>query len=341
MAKAGALIVTLVLCSVIKSKAASFNCEKATTEVEKMVCENPTISDLDDKLGKVYRDVMSKANAEDKQRLLTEQKHWLKHTRNLCVHVTCFKHAYWSRQAELDSFFDPHSPLYKKESEKAEAIKQILAAQPFHELHESPHQQLCRQIFEDLKQMKNIRFIDPIVQAQSYFDPALDPWKRQCMAEEPLHFGYICNGRIASLYEEDIPAWRKELSEICGAGYGLPPFKLFELSPLAPSGEKHYVFYSDDDYGPMNKESEKPHSGGGSVSGFDKLIFPGCKHIGGYTYTRGGARNGSNYNSVFVHNNQYYLLNLYKQYNSYWLSTESATEKNPNSVCEWTLTEYN
>ncbi len=338
--RAGPLLLLLPLLLAVNAKAASFDCAKATTKVEKMICENPTISKLNDDLGKIYQDVMSKANTEDKQRLLSEQKHWLKYTRNVCVQETCFKHAYWSRQAELDTFFAPHSLFYKHESEKAEAIKQILTTQPFQESDSqsrSPGRQVCRQIFEDLKQMKNIRFVDPIVQAQSYEDPGFDPWKRQCKSEEPFHFGYGCDARTATRYKKDIPVWRKELSWKCNAGYGLSPFKLFELPPLDLSGKKHYVFYMDDYYGPMNQDGTKPSVYLGYSAGFYRLIFPGCKHQSGFTYSRGGVRNGGNFNSVFVHDNQYYLLNLYKEdTGSYWMSIESATEKNPNLVCDWT-----
>ena len=232
---------------------------------------------------------------------------------------TCFKHAYWSRQAELETFFAPHSPLYKHESEKAEAIKQILETQPFQESDsqsKSPRREACRQIFEDLKKMENIRFVDPIVQTQSYFDPALDSWKQQCKSEEPVHFGYGCDGHTASVYEEDdIQAWKKELSSVCGAGYGLPPFKLFELPSVDSSERKYYVFYSDDYYGPMNQDWTKPSAGFGYSASFYQLILPGCKRQGGYTYSRGGVRYGGNYNSVFLHGNQYYFLKLYKENN--------------------------
>jgi uncharacterized protein len=317
-------------------QAASFDCAKASTKVEKLICDIPAISKLDDELGKVYQDDISKANEEQKQRLVAEQKHWLKYTRNVCTKEPCFKHAYWSRLAELKTFFDPHSPLYEKESDKAEAIKQVLATTPFYELEYSPNVPFCRQLFDDLKQMKDVHFVDPVVQTQSYEDPALDPWKQQCKGDQPIHFSYVCDGRISVLYAESIPEDMKSLSAVCGVGYGLPPFKLFELLPLQPSGEKHYVFYSDDDYGPMNQDWSEPHAGGGSKAGFDKLVFPSCKHRGSLTRARGGARNAPNYNSVISYRGQYYLVDLYSEYadKSYRLSIEPVIQK-PISVCNW------
>ena len=328
------LVAALLGCLImaLPVRAASFDCGKAETKVEKLVCDNPVISKLDDKLGKTYQNDLNKANDEERQRLITEQKHWLKYTRNVCSNEACFKHAYWSRLAELETFFEPHSPLYKKEAEKADAIKQVLATVPLYESTFS-NPPFCRQVFEDLKRMKDIYFVDPVVQVQSYEDPALDPLKLQCKGKEPLHFSYTCDPK---LYPGDI----EQIGAECSAGYGLPPFKLFELSLLQASGEKRYVFYSDDDYGPMNEDWSPPHPGGGYAAGFDKLILPGCKHQGSSTRAHGGARNGSNYNSVIKYNNQYYLLNLFKEYISYRLSIELVTQSS-NSACRWTSVKTN
>lgn len=316
-------------------QAASFDCGKAASKVEKLVCENPAISKLDDQLGKIYQDDLHQANEEQKQRLITEQKHWLKYKRNACSNETCVKHAYWSRLAELETFFEPHSPLYKKESDKAEAIKKILATYLFEESQGTDA--FCRQMLVDLKQMKDIDFVDPIVQTQSYEDPALDPWKRQYKGKETLHFSYQCDARFYRLYKKDMPMYRNELSDVCGAGYGLPPFKLFELPPLQASEEKRYVFYSDDDYGPMNQDKVKPHMGGGSRAGFYiyKSTFPGGKVEGGLS-TRGGARNGPNYNSVIAYHGQHYLMELQKHYAGTSLNLAIAPViQKPNRLCRW------
>jgi len=336
------LVAALLGCLImaLPVRAASFDCGKAETKVEKLVCDNPVISKLDDKLGKTYQNDLNKANDEERQRLITEQKHWLKYTRNVCINETCFKHAYWSRLAELEIFFEPHSPLYEKEADKADAIKQVLATAPLYESTFS-NPPFCRQVFEDLKQMKSIHFVDPVVQVQSYEDPALDSLKRQCNGTQPMHFSYACDGKFYSLYKEDIPEDMKDISGVCSAGYGLPPFKLFELSPLKPSQKKHYVFYADDDYGPMNQDWSKPHPGGGSAAGFDKLIFPGCEHQGSLTQAHGGARYGTNYNSVIKYNSQYYLLNLFKDHDSYWLSIEPVIQVKPYHVCDWTPVKSN
>lgn len=323
-------------------RAASFDCAKAQSKVEHLICDNPILSGLDSKLGRDYQDVLSKANDEQKQRVITEQKHWLKHTRNVCEKETCLKHAYWSRQAALQTWFEPRAPLYEKESDKAEAIKQVLATAPLYKLtHSDP--KFCSQVFDDLKQMKGIRLVDPVVQVQSYEDPALDPWKKQCQSAPPFHVSYECERNIVAADADDVV-------DACRTGYGLPPFKLYELPPVGASGEKRHIFYNDDAYGPMNRDYRKPKLGGG-FAGFRQIHITKCLNAGGNAWEHGqkevsswvrtsvsadagqGERNGKNYNSIFEYKNQYYFLVLHEVRNNYWLSIEPTERRK--FTCSW------
>ena len=62
--------------------AASFDCVKATTSVEKLICSVKTISDLDDILSSRYKAVL--LSASDKDAVKAEQRSWLKRTKK-CV----------------------------------------------------------------------------------------------------------------------------------------------------------------------------------------------------------------------------------------------------------------
>jgi hypothetical protein len=288
--------------------------------------------------------VLSKANDEQKQRVIAEQKHWLQHTRNACETETCLKHAYWSRQAALETWFAPRSPLYEHESDKAEAIKQVLATAPLYKLtHSDP--KFCSQVLDDLKQMKGIRLVDPVVQVQSYEDPALDPWKKQCQSAPPFHVRLFC-GRNIEATGADV--------EICHAGYGLPPFKLYELPPAGASGEKRHIFYADDAYGPMNREHRKPELGGGPA-GFWQIHISKCLSAAGNGWGSGqkevsswarmgvfadagqDERNSKDYNSIFEYKNQYYFLVLHANRDNYWLSIEPTEQPKERRkfTCSW------
>lgn len=327
-----------------ETQLSSLKIARTSSEVGVAIKRNITqaISKLDDELGKAYQDVLGKANEEQKQRLMTEQKHWLEHTRNACKNETCFKHAYWSRLAALAAYFEPRSPLYQHESGKAEAIKQVLATAPLYPLSNKP---FCNQIFDDLKQMKDIRFVDPVVQTQSYEDPALDPWKKQCQSAPPFNVSYFCERNIE-------PADADDVVDACRTYYGLPPFKLYELPPAEASGEKRYIFYNDDAYGPMNRDYRKPALGGG-FAGFQQIHITKCLNARGNGWERGqkiisawgktsvdadagqGGRNGKNYNSIIEYKDQYYFLVLHEVRNNYWLDIEPTVRNIHPTICNW------
>jgi uncharacterized protein len=330
---AAVLLGWLMMVSTVQ--AASFDCAKAEIKVEKLVCDTPSIFKLDDELSKLYQDIIGKANDEQKQLLITEQKHWLKYTRNLCEDETCLKLAYWSRQAGLATFFEPKSPLYKHEADKAEAIKQVLETAPLFPSYDTP---FCRQIFDDLKQMNGIRFVDPVVQTQSYEDSALDKVKQHCGSKPPLHFSRGCLPNIAM----DLPTGKEGFAEglaECDVGFGLPPFKVYELAPIEPTDKSRVIFYADDAYGPMNLKWKKPSLGGGFI-GFKQINPNECERADGPNAQAGnGDRDGQNYNSIIEYKNQYYFFILDKPplSNKYWLSVVTVTPNGAKNqkVCRW------
>jgi len=334
------LLPLLALCWAASAQAASFDCAKATLPAEKFVCDNPFISALDDKLDTIYKSVLAKASAEQKQQVMAQQKHWLKYTRNVCDQEVCFKHAYWTRQAELATFFEPKSPLYAKESDKATAIQKILAEAPLYPSTQSDP--MCGQVFTALKEMRGIRFVDPVVQTMSYEDPALDPWKRRggqilyaekCVPNVPLTFSYICIPPYQSIADisDDIGS---DLMN-CEAWYGLPPFKIFELPPLKPTEKTRYVFYEDSTYGPINREREPSYPI--RVDGYFTELFSercqGNDEDSVFVQTRiGNKRDGPNFNSVIVYQQRYFILALERIRGDFWLNIQPIDTHN---ACSW------
>lgn len=80
---------------------ASFDCEKASSTVEKMICGDATISELDSKLGKVYSDLRTNLNPDQQYYLRNAQSLWLK-VRNGCRTNTCLSEQYQSRLEMLN-----------------------------------------------------------------------------------------------------------------------------------------------------------------------------------------------------------------------------------------------
>lgn len=82
--------------------AASFDCSKASTVIEKAICSNPRLSRLDEELATTYRDAT--AHAARPKELKAAQAAWLRTERNACEDDTaCLEHAMLLRMATIRS----------------------------------------------------------------------------------------------------------------------------------------------------------------------------------------------------------------------------------------------
>jgi uncharacterized protein len=79
------------------SQSASFDCGKASSRVERLICTNKEISALDDSLSELYSAEVERKEIVD---LRASQKKWLAN-RNACVDVLCVTSHYERRIAEL------------------------------------------------------------------------------------------------------------------------------------------------------------------------------------------------------------------------------------------------
>ena len=91
--------VGLFLMMGVGAQAASFDCGKAQTKVEKMVCTDTELSTLDEEVAKLYSEVFKKF--PDEAMLKRRQREWLK-ARNHCGNVSCLQQYYRGRIAELN-----------------------------------------------------------------------------------------------------------------------------------------------------------------------------------------------------------------------------------------------
>lgn len=80
------------------ASAASFNCQKAATSVEKMICGDAELSGLDSAMATSYKKVL--ASSPHPGTLVEQQKIWLQQ-RNLCAAVDCLRTSYTQRLSEL------------------------------------------------------------------------------------------------------------------------------------------------------------------------------------------------------------------------------------------------
>ncbi len=80
-------------------QAASFDCTKASTTVEKLICQDNGLSRADDNLAIAYQHAMSAVS--DKEALKNQQRTWLKDTRNKCQDTYCLYTAYRNQESLL------------------------------------------------------------------------------------------------------------------------------------------------------------------------------------------------------------------------------------------------
>ncbi len=64
--------------SKIVNLATSFDCQKAETGIEKIICDNPQISHVDGHLDLLYKTLKNKMTATDYNALKIEQRQWIK-----------------------------------------------------------------------------------------------------------------------------------------------------------------------------------------------------------------------------------------------------------------------
>jgi len=79
---------------------ASFDCNKASSKVEHLICEEHELSILDEHLYIAYRNAKK---YEDPKRLKSEQREWMRR-RNFCTTIECLQKSYVARLKTLEDY---------------------------------------------------------------------------------------------------------------------------------------------------------------------------------------------------------------------------------------------
>lgn len=75
--------------------ATSYDCSKATTNVELMICHNDSLADTDIQLSKIYKKALS--ITKEKEQLRKEQEYWRINHRDKCTDNDCILNSYSDR----------------------------------------------------------------------------------------------------------------------------------------------------------------------------------------------------------------------------------------------------
>jgi uncharacterized protein YecT (DUF1311 family) len=83
----------------------SYDCAKATKELDRAICYSPSVAALDVQLGQIYRALLKQLSPDKKPDLQGQQREWLTHRDNECTiykwWVDCLKDLYTKRIGEL------------------------------------------------------------------------------------------------------------------------------------------------------------------------------------------------------------------------------------------------
>jgi uncharacterized protein YecT (DUF1311 family) len=93
--------VTDALNSKDETSTPSFDCNRASTTAEQLVCADRQLAAADIKLAKAYKYQMDVGTAEVKANLKKQQNEWRKHERDICTDTACVLKAYQKRLEEL------------------------------------------------------------------------------------------------------------------------------------------------------------------------------------------------------------------------------------------------
>jgi uncharacterized protein len=107
-------LVAISLVGMPHVRSASFDCAKAKTEIEKQICSNTKLSELDDKLTALYNKVLAQSPVPEDTK--EQQREWVKGSRNVCKDAACLERAYASRISDLEKELNnlPFKPSLEK-----------------------------------------------------------------------------------------------------------------------------------------------------------------------------------------------------------------------------------
>ena len=92
----------------------SYDCAKATRELDRAICYSPGVAARDLQLGQIYRRLMQQLPPERKQQLQSQQRDWLAQREKQCViykwWVDCLTDMYTKRIADLNQPVPKNAP---------------------------------------------------------------------------------------------------------------------------------------------------------------------------------------------------------------------------------------
>src|SRR5437016_732487 len=65
--------------------AASFDCGKKLSKVEELICQAPSINEVDGQMGAVFNDLIKRSSSPERKRIRAAQQKWIHHRDVECL----------------------------------------------------------------------------------------------------------------------------------------------------------------------------------------------------------------------------------------------------------------
>jgi len=303
-------VATTFLLLPTSTQAASFDCAKVATKVEKLICSDAGLSKLDEDLSTAYKTALQASTYADS--IKQQQKLWLKE-RNNCSDSVCVKRAY---EVRLSALLSPKSEGI--ESEKLKRISEIATHQLLYVRRYSAD--WCAGFLRDLSYPdRSVEAIYPIFITEDEDDQRLKQY-------------HVCDSGTEhrdSLGDDP----KAEYWSIHDIGYH--SFRLYQLPDL----RKHQsvqVLYAE--LNPKEGMSTQ-------IPGYGIVDFDRCRvehFIGVYEGLQDTNRALENYNVMVRYHDTYYVLDAFDMRDhsdskpSYWMDLKPVLDKKRTGFsCAW------
>lgn len=187
---ASKILIALVLLLTTSAQAASFDCAKAASKIEKMICADPELSKLDEEMVPFYVDAIK--YTADPAGLKIEQRQWLK-SRDACEGTDCLTKAYRSRIVALQTVLAKPKPCFRLLERKwpevasghypvcvdlLKSMNTLCTDLPLCEWKASPSvPSLSLPRWEELDPREHMKLIQHMYQGQSDYKAPEEQWK--------------------------------------------------------------------------------------------------------------------------------------------------------------------
>lgn len=145
----------ILLCFSSITIAASFNCEKAKTKIEKIICSNDPLNQLDENLLISYK--VALGLTEDKGTLKKNQLAWLSKMRNKCKDNICLERVYREQIGNLNSISSSEMAKNSEPGINPDELYRLLNIRSFNSSYGPRLQYYCESYLKDYFPIENAK----------------------------------------------------------------------------------------------------------------------------------------------------------------------------------------